>query len=1122
MAVEYRPDSLAVATTGASTYTINRTAFHEDGDILVFAAGARVTSDPLMTGPAGTVTYKQYSGNTFWGYLFLIEVQPGVTSWTITTNSTASYCGLIGAFSGHDGVLGAASEGWNNGGSSTTRLLLGNALARPAGSLQMSLAGSHYNSGYAPGPNVVEMWEGKTGTKGNFGSGSGNYIIVGAGDQYTTTDSSTNFGSITVRLDPGATGPVIHEFVPADALHGHTADSTSLTEALAPADHEFAPDDATHAHTADTTSLEEVAPQKVGPTSTGLVGGTWTMVPTGDPLTAGHTVVDEDVPDDTDYLLTPNNPDATVFFTFGLGALNTPSTNSPVIMRIRADKDAGARTIDLVAELRQGPDTIITSLAMGTLNSNAPTTYEDVLLADEVAAITNWDDLRIRVNPSTAGGGSGSSARIYWVEFEAPAGEPSVVYEITPADALHGHTADATSLTIDSAAAPSKPTVVGSPSAKATAAVTSHIVPLPAGIDTSAASKDVLVMYHTCTSSSATTTTPTDWTRLGTDWGPSDFTGATFVRSAVGATAPTVTMSASADLHSVIVAYRGAEVPTAAVQRDTATGQVQSYGPGLITTSGANQKIVYCAALDASSTGRTATSDNADTELYDAQLPTTLLMGIYEVDAATAGTYDRTMTITGTTQEMGASGVALVPVASSSTTTNLVPADATHAHTADSASLTQTHALTPADASHDHSADQSALTQDHSLAPVDAVHGHTADSTSVSAEQYLQPASTTHAHTAEATALTQEHSLAPRSGVHTHTADASALSQVHDLVPGDAAHAHTADPTSLDSIQYLEPSDALHGHTAEGTTLSQVHSLKPAEVVHTSGADSTSLTQVHSLAPNDATHAHTADSTEMTAEGTFEPNDAFHGHTADPAALTQVHALAPRSSAHSHSADATSVSQDHSLAPQDAVHEHTADSTALDSLSRLTPSDVFHAHTAEGTTLGQVHSLAPDSSTHASTADPSALTQAHYVVPDDAFHEHTADAALVALTAFLAPDDAFHASTADPSALTQSHALAPDDATHAHVAAATALAQIHGLVPLDAFHGHTADETEAFEGSLRLPPERSARVDAEARVVAVPGEVRIVGMAGEVRVERDVAEERSLAVAAESRTVAVG
>jgi len=192
--------------------------------------------------------------------------------------------------------------------------------------------------------------------------------------------------------------------------------------------------------------------------------------------------------------------------------------------------------------------------------------------------------------------------------------------------------------------------------------------------------------------------------------------------------------------------------------------------------------------------------------------------------------------------------------------TNLVIAEALHAHAADNLALTQLHLLTVAEASHAHAADNLTLTQLHLLTVAEASHAHAADN------------------------LT--------------------LTQQHTLVLADALHAHAADNVVLSVLGTLAVNDALHGHTADNLALTQAHQLAVADAVHGHAADNLALTQAHVLAIQEALHAHLADNLTLAIGGTtLAIAEALHAHAADNLALTQLHVLVINDTLHAHLAD---------------------------------------------------------------------------------------------------------------------------------------------------------------------------------------------------------------------------
>lgn len=244
-------------------------------------------------------------------------------------------------------------------------------------------------------------------------------------------------------------------------------------------------------------------------------------------------------------------------------------------------------------------------------------------------------------------------------------------------------------------------------------------------------------------------------------------------------------------------------------------------------------------------------------------------------------------------------------------TVSLTPASCSHAHTADSPSITQTQTLTPGDASHTHTADDVTLTQEQTLTVDDATHSHTADTTSISQAVPLAPADATHAHTAEDVTLTVDAiTLTVADATHLHTADTVAITQEQTLTVADATHSHTADNVSL-SINAIELTvdDATHAHMADATSLTQSQTLTIDDATHAHTADAVTLTQEQTLAVADATHAHTADTTSVTMDAvTLAVQDAIHAHTAESPAITQTHVLMVADATHAHTADVVTIS----------------------------------------------------------------------------------------------------------------------------------------------------------------------------------------------------------------------
>lgn len=261
--------------------------------------------------------------------------------------------------------------------------------------------------------------------------------------------------------------------------------------------------------------------------------------------------------------------------------------------------------------------------------------------------------------------------------------------------------------------------------------------------------------------------------------------------------------------------------------------------------------------------------------------------------------------------------------------TDLLIADAAHAHSAEGADLTQQHILTVQDAAHSHQSDGLTLTQLHQLAIAEALHGHAADNLAISQAHALIIAGADHAHTADSLALTQSHSLATDSAEHAHSGESIALTQQHALSVGDALHSHAADSVVLSPAGSLIVQEALHGHLADNVTLSQLHQLLIADALHGQAADSLNLSQLHQLSIQGALHAHSADNAVLSIASALAIADALHGHTSESINLSQAHSLIIQAALHAHTAEAVALTQQHVLIIDDALHALLADVVTL-------------------------------------------------------------------------------------------------------------------------------------------------------------------------------------------------
>ena len=224
--------------------------------------------------------------------------------------------------------------------------------------------------------------------------------------------------------------------------------------------------------------------------------------------------------------------------------------------------------------------------------------------------------------------------------------------------------------------------------------------------------------------------------------------------------------------------------------------------------------------------------------------------------------------------------------------TELVVAEALHAHSVDNIDLTQAHILAIAESLHDHLADNIDLTQAHVLAIAEALHGHVSDNID--------------------------------------------LFQAHTLAIADSLHGHLADNITLDvGAVVLIVADALHGHSAESPVLTQAHVLAIAEALHNHQADAVDLVQAYTLIVAACDHAHSADNITLETAILLIVADALHNHSVDNITLSQVHQLLVDAGLHSHLAETVALFQAHTLAMNDAAHAHLVDNIVLDLIGEI-------------------------------------------------------------------------------------------------------------------------------------------------------------------------------------------
>lgn len=114
--------------------------------------------------------------------------------------------------------------------------------------------------------------------------------------------------------------------------------------------------------------------------------------------------IDEASPNDSDFIRTVTDPNNEVYVCKLSDAVD-PLQSTGHIIRVRAGSDqaSGGNQIDLTAQLRQGyvnegsPGTLIATLTQANVTPGGFTTYSLTLSAGEADAITNYNDLFLRI-----------------------------------------------------------------------------------------------------------------------------------------------------------------------------------------------------------------------------------------------------------------------------------------------------------------------------------------------------------------------------------------------------------------------------------------------------------------------------------------------------------------------------------------------------------------------------------------------------------------------------------------------------------------------------------------------------------------------------------------------------
>jgi hypothetical protein len=144
--------------------------------------------------------------------------------------------------------------------------------------------------------------------------------------------------------------------------------------------------------------------------------GTWTDDVGG--TTDIFQEIDEVVRSDSDFIITANNP-AGIIYRAQLSDVTDPIVHTGHTCRYAYGKDGGARTLEINVTLLQGASTVIHNAVHQDVGIGF-TAGTFTLSSGEASNITDYTDLRLRINSFVSGGGQASKAQVSWFELEVP------------------------------------------------------------------------------------------------------------------------------------------------------------------------------------------------------------------------------------------------------------------------------------------------------------------------------------------------------------------------------------------------------------------------------------------------------------------------------------------------------------------------------------------------------------------------------------------------------------------------------------------------------------------------------------------------------------------------------
>lgn len=154
--------------------------------------------------------------------------------------------------------------------------------------------------------------------------------------------------------------------------------------------------------------------QYSSPIADAAVNGSWTGT---------FMDIDEFTAVDTDYLESPLAPTATHHFDVEMGGVDTPASETGVVIEYRYQKSADAgQVIDLTLELREGTDVIASATHTNIPGGSAWQAGSIPLTNSEAAAISDWYNLEMRIKAVATGGSEDRAARVSWIRVTVPPG----------------------------------------------------------------------------------------------------------------------------------------------------------------------------------------------------------------------------------------------------------------------------------------------------------------------------------------------------------------------------------------------------------------------------------------------------------------------------------------------------------------------------------------------------------------------------------------------------------------------------------------------------------------------------------------------------------------------------